>query len=217
MKENDERINAIQTPHQEQLKQLALHESGHAMLYCHFRIPFISVNIKSNNEKRTEGAVTTKINFSPESVCQSLSWYDRIKIIPIGIQILYAGPIAATRDYLNSHGLGSEKITNISINYENLDKETETYKNSDSNKIHKLGKIFAKDYTTYCFPVSRENWTDEEIDNWLNGLVEETDSLVSQYWKEIEAIAATLIERKILTENEVKKIIRLEEIRMQSG
>ena len=183
------------------------------MMYYYFKIPFISVNIIPNEEKRIRGAITTKINFSPESICNLLSCAERLKFIPVGIKILYAGPIAVIRDHLNSRGLGSEKIKNITIHCGELDTDSDTYKNSDYNKIQELGKIFAKDYSAYCFPVPRENWTDEEVRNWLNELALESNSLVSEYWTEIEAIAAALIERKTLTENEVKIVIQMEKIR----
>jgi arsenate reductase-like glutaredoxin family protein len=197
----------------EKIKRNALHESGHAMMYYYFKIPFISVNIIPNHEKKIAGAVITKINFSPESVCNYFSWDERLKIIPIGIKVLYAGPMANIRDSLNSRGLGSEKIKKITIHNDDLDFDSETYKNSDSKKIKELGKIFAKDFTKYCLRVPRENWTDEELENWLNGLALETDSLVSKYWTEIKSIATALIERKTLTENEVKEIIQMEYIR----
>ncbi len=195
------------------IRKSALHESGHAMMYCYFHIPFISVTIIPDDEKNIAGALTTKFDFSPESICNFFTWDERLKFIPVGIKILFAGSIAVIRDDLNSRGLGSEKIKKITIHNDTLDIESETYKISDPNKINELGKIFAKDYTTYCFPVLKENWTDEEMERWLNALALETNSLVSRYWAEIEAIASALIERKTLTETEVKEIIQLQKFR----
>ncbi len=174
-------------------------KSAHAVLYWYFKIPFISASIiPHGNDNSNNGRITTQFHFSPEESKLPDSIVDRRMWIKVGIQILYGGYIATIRHELIKDGHGSEKLITLS--------STDTCKNSDMYKIQELGKIYAKNFP-HCYPQHIELWTDIELNDFLNNLMKKTDFLVSGLWPEIEIIAAALIERKTLTEQEVKEII----------
>jgi len=166
------------------LKKVAYHEAGHVVAHVVLGLPFEMVTIvpDEDREGRVEGLRPEEIqNKWEEGDREDLAvrdWMERELIA------LYAGPIAQRRQFPRSR----------------------------TNGVHQLGG------KRYAVPGSDQSQIVRQCHDLFQGerevanayerfITARARSLVEHYWSEIETLALALLERKTMTELEVRKLL----------